>query len=153
MRWSVVALALLTLGCSSDSDDSASTSSGGSSTGGTTSSGGSAGFGGSSSSECTSASDCTLFNDCCACEAQASGEAEPDSSCPMASCLQSHCDAVQAGPEPQCVSGRCVLDVDCDLSSIACRQAEPECPEGEVPTAVDQCYGGCVPASECPNPP
>ena len=175
-------LGVLLIGCSSDSDSGSGGSgaggsgaggSGGSTAGGSGGSGaggsggstaggsGGSGAGGSGASagtggtgsECIEASDCRMFNDCCACVALAPGEADPKSACPLASCIQSHCDAISAPSAPLCLAGRCVLDVNCDLSGVTCKRAEPECDAGSVPTAVGDCYGGCVPLSECATPP
>jgi len=38
---------------------------------------------------------------------------------------------------------------DCDLSHVQCNSIAPTCPEGQVPTVVDRCYGDCVDQSAC----
>jgi hypothetical protein len=38
---------------------------------------------------------------------------------------------------------------DCDLDEIACDAAQPECPEGEVPSVNGACYGPCVGIESC----
>lgn len=50
--------------------------------------------------------------------------------------------------------------VSCDRRDIACRRAEPVCPEGQTASVVGTCYGDCVPiemcacteAEACPHP-
>ncbi len=137
----------------------AGTSSGGTagtSSGGTagTSSGGTAGTGGAPGAECKTADDCALFSDCCACTATAPGEADPAHACPLDSCFADQCTA-QGDLKKQCVSGRCVLTVNCDLSTVSCAQPAPMCPAGFTLTtdASGLCYGNCIQISECPKPP
>lgn len=39
--------------------------------------------------------------------------------------------------------------VSCDRRNVACRRAEPICPEGQVAEIIDQCFGECVPIDQC----
>jgi hypothetical protein len=49
--------------------------------------------------------------------------------------------------------------VSCDARSITCERLAPNCPQGQVPSAVGSCYGpcvaieacGCTTAAECPD--
>jgi hypothetical protein len=61
------------------------------------------------------------------------------------------CEAAAAGvsvsSEGECDS-RAELH-DCDLDQIACDAAEPECPDGQVPSVSGVCYGPCVGVEDC----
>ena len=37
----------------------------------------------------------------------------------------------------------------CDTTKVMCKRAPPECPEFQVPSVVDTCYGECVRIDEC----
>jgi len=39
--------------------------------------------------------------------------------------------------------------VGCDLRNIACRIAQPICPENQVPSVEGSCFGPCVPIESC----
>lgn len=48
--------------------------------------------------------------------------------------------------DPDCAGGT----KNCDLRTITCQTFAPvTCPAGQVPTAVNNCYGPCVAESEC----
>jgi hypothetical protein len=43
--------------------------------------------------------------------------------------------------------------VDCDTSKVTCQTFAPvECPVGQVPSVLDDCYGKCVDRSSCATP-
>lgn len=62
------------------------------------------------------------------------------------------CEAASAGvsvsSEGECGSSSAELN-DCNLAKIACDAAEPECPEGEVPSVNGVCYGPCIGIEAC----
>ncbi|HYQ02349.1 MAG TPA: hypothetical protein VER96_26935 [Polyangiaceae bacterium] len=39
--------------------------------------------------------------------------------------------------------------VICDLRKVACKIAQPICPENQVPSVEGACYGPCVPIESC----
>ncbi|HET7543039.1 MAG TPA: hypothetical protein VFK05_24365 [Polyangiaceae bacterium] len=39
--------------------------------------------------------------------------------------------------------------VACDLRKVTCRVAQPSCPENQVPTLVDNCFGPCAAIESC----
>lgn len=41
------------------------------------------------------------------------------------------------------------VGVSCDRRELRCKRAEPPCPEGQVPSIVDNCYGACVAIDAC----
>jgi hypothetical protein len=97
--------------------------------------------------ECTDASQCQLVNDCCHCEALAAADKVPN--CNIQACLQSTCSALGApSPMPTCSAGRCTL-FDCDHDKVLCESLPPTCPPGETPSVSGNCWGSCVPATEC----
>jgi hypothetical protein len=50
--------------------------------------------------------------------------------------------------DPDCADQR--EGYDCDTSKITCQTFAPvTCPDGQVPTVVDGCYGDCVDPAEC----
>jgi hypothetical protein len=52
-------------------------------------------------------------------------------------------------PDPDCEPSEPV-GYDCDTSKITCQTFAPVvCPDGQVPTVVDECYGECVPKDKC----
>jgi hypothetical protein len=52
-------------------------------------------------------------------------------------------------PDPDCTPSEPV-GYDCDTSKITCQTFAPVvCPDGQVPTVVDECYGECVPKDKC----
>ena len=55
-------------------------------------------------------------------------------------------------PDPDCGPAEPTepAGYDCDTSKITCQTFAPViCPDGQVPTVVDQCYGECVPKDKC----
>jgi hypothetical protein len=59
-----------------------------------------------------------------------------------ANACAAHAEGVSAARKGPC-------DVSCDQRKVQCRRAEPECPEGQVPSVVGNCYGECVPIESC----
>jgi hypothetical protein len=117
---------------------------GGSGTGGAQGTGGAAG---GASPECKTDGDCRIFSDCCTCEGLAAGERDPPT-CDLV-CIQDRC--AQLGltiKAAACVAGRCVAGFQCD-GKVTCRAAEPVCPVGNVAVVLQNCWGGCVPTTEC----
>jgi hypothetical protein len=56
-------------------------------------------------------------------------------------------------PLPMCVpdgGGSEPGELTCDPRAITCKRAAPACPEGQVPSVEDQCYGACVDIESCP---
>jgi len=49
----------------------------------------------------------------------------------------------------RCAFGQCVLGVQC-TGTVSCPALPPECGAGKVPTIQGDCYGPCIPATECP---
>lgn len=39
--------------------------------------------------------------------------------------------------------------VSCDLRKVACKIAQPSCPENQVPSVAGACFGPCVPIESC----
>jgi hypothetical protein len=101
--------------------------------------------------ECTPQLKCRLHSDCCNCLALAQGEDPPP--CGLAICEAKACVKIM---DPDliggtgCIGGRCVAFLNCS-SDVSCRVPTPECDPGEVPTVIDDCWGPCVPASDCPS--
>lgn len=110
-----------------------------------------AGMGGTASAaypECETADDCFLQSDCCGCKSVPTDGREVcgldcDESDP---CLQTGITS----EDVQCANGRCVFGRSCD-GTAACPALPPECPEGEVPSVADGCWGPCLPPTECLN--
>jgi hypothetical protein len=117
--------------------------SGGSGEGG--SAGGGAGGGGGR--ECETADDCVLLQDCCSCMGAPEGATLPY--CNLV-CIQSRCQASQIGTdEVTCSFGRCVIDRSCNRSAVTCTEAPMPCPNGEVRSVREGCFGPCLPPTEC----
>ncbi|MEE8410658.1 MAG: hypothetical protein V3T05_13740 [Myxococcota bacterium] len=57
--------------------------------------------------------------------------------------------ANSAGEQLFCSEGLCVYGVDCDDRYVFCAMPAPTCPQGEVASVVNGCYGPCVPAEAC----
>lgn len=132
---------------------------GGSSSGGTGNGGGAGNSGGAGATggngasggvgaggpECVDDSGCAIVNDCCACEGIPAGEPFPE--CPL-TCFVSSCEAAGLpNPPPLCAAGQCVAGFDCSYAS--CFALPPVCEPGMVPSVVADCWGPCVPATEC----
>lgn len=122
-------------------------------TGGSSATGGSSQIGGNSSVDqrpgapCQTVDDCQLLNDCCSCDVYSAGATPPQ--CNTA-CKQPMCDVMGLGSEDvACVAGRCVFSRSCDLSAVLCEVMEPQCGDGQVPSARDNCYGPCLPVGRC----
>jgi hypothetical protein len=47
-----------------------------------------------------------------------------------------------------CTAGSCVAGIDC-ASPVLCNLVKPTCDAGQVPSVKDECWGPCVPATEC----
>jgi hypothetical protein len=57
------------------------------------------------------------------------------------------CEAHRAGMSVAS-KGECGGE-SCDPREVSCLLTVPECPEGEVPSVVDRCFGPCVPIEAC----
>jgi hypothetical protein len=98
--------------------------------------------------ECETAADCQLESDCCGCRAISRRGTE---FCAL-DCERDPCPEMGITPEDvTCMQGRCVLARSCDAGSVVCRVARPTCSEGTVPSVVDDCWGPCLPPTECSN--
>jgi hypothetical protein len=96
---------------------------------------------------CNSANDCTLSTDCCSCFAAGPGEA---TTLCKSICTQTACQVLGiAASEMACIAGRCVFSRSCDTRSVLCNAIPPACPSGEAASVVGNCYGSCIPISEC----
>jgi hypothetical protein len=117
---------------------------------GTTTTGGAggAGQGGQGGGrECDTADDCVRFSDCCSCMGVPIGSTGP--SCDLV-CIQSACEAQQITPEDvTCSFGRCVIDRSCNHALATCDETPEPCPNGQVRTIEDGCFGGCLAPTEC----
>jgi hypothetical protein len=130
---------------------SGGTSSGGTSSGGT-SSGGMAGSGageggtaGGGQPECQTAEDCRMVSDCCGCRSE---PVDAPTFCALP-CERDACAEIMVDSEEvECVFGRCVIARSCD-SQVGCPALPPNCPEGTVPSVLDDCWGPCLPPTEC----
>lgn len=65
-----------------------------------------------------------------------------------------HCELVQVTCiRAPCPAQRmCVDDTaagSCDITKVLCRQAVPQCPDGQVPSVSGTCFGPCVPIESC----
>lgn len=91
---------------------------------------------------------CKLVNDCCACAALPSDA--PVDRCPM-DCLIGSCEAMGLHQATAaCRLGVCAIAPQrCRPSDVVCDALPPECPEGQVASVVDGCWGACVPARLC----
>ncbi len=116
--------------------------------GGTGASGGTSGAAGTrSGAECRTADDCMLASDCCACSAEPKGT--PADSCP-AICKVDMCTAIGIQQhEVTCAFGRCVLARSCVTTRVTCPADPAACPAGTVHSVLDDCWGPCLPPTEC----
>jgi hypothetical protein len=97
--------------------------------------------------ECDTADDCVRFSDCCSCMGVPVGSTGPY--CNLV-CIQSACEAQQIGPEDvTCAFGRCVIDRSCNHALATCDETPEPCPNGQVRTLDDGCFGGCLAPTEC----
>jgi hypothetical protein len=132
----------------------------GAATGGVAGDGGSAGGGGSGTGamageagqpstvvECETAADCSMASDCCGCRSEPIRG--PRLECPL-DCLRDACGEMNIEPsEIECLNGRCVIARSCDTSGVTCPALPPMCAEGTVPSVVGDCFGPCLPPTEC----
>jgi hypothetical protein len=51
--------------------------------------------------------------------------------------------------EVACAYGQCILARSCDRRSVTCDAAAPTCPEGELPSAREGCWGPCIRVADC----
>jgi hypothetical protein len=121
---------------------------------GTTSEGGASGGGASGAAgapfvrECETADDCVMMNDCCGC--RAASKTTGGSSCLLPCIGGNACEDAGIGlDELECVAGRCVIDRSCNVNGAVCSEAPPSCPDGLVPSLVDDCFGACLPPTQC----
>ena len=97
--------------------------------------------------ECDTAADCVLVSDCCSCRAEARGALV--SSC-GATCAVDSCTSLGIGPhEVACTFGRCVLARSCVARAVTCPALVGVCPTGTVRSYLDDCFGPCLPPTEC----
>lgn len=96
---------------------------------------------------CVSDQDCALHNDCCSCYGLPADQV--DGQCKKR-CEQPMCDQLGID-QAVCRFGVCITEeVHCDGSKVACDEAPPDCPEGQVPQVVGVCWSGlCVDAVSC----
>jgi hypothetical protein len=88
-----------------------------------------------------------MVSDCCTCASEPKGKLVP--LCESI-CVVDHCTSLQIDPsEVACVFGRCVLARSCDLSEVECKQAQPQCSAGTIPSVQGTCFGPCLPPTEC----
>ena len=121
------------LACGGKGEDSSSGGGGQGDTGGaSSSSGGATATGGSNASAGTPAS--------AGQPAGSSGEASGGSATSAAG-------AATGGNAGQGSGGGAL--VDCDVRKVACRVAQPICPENEVSSVTGSCFGPCVPIESC----
>jgi hypothetical protein len=118
---------------------------------GTTTTGGTSGAGqggrAGGGRECDTADDCERFTDCCSCMGVPIGSTGPY--CDLV-CIQSACEAQQIGPEDvTCAFGRCIIDKSCNHLLATCDEIPEPCPNGQVRTLEDGCFGGCLAPTEC----
>lgn len=107
----------------------------------------STGSGVTAAAECSDSSQCTLVNDCCSCEALP--VLEPKPKCEAQNCLVDTCTSLGVMPgTPTCSAGHCTL-FDCDHAKVMCKKAQPVCGPGETVAVENQCWAGCVPATQC----
>lgn len=135
-------------GGSSAGGGAGGTSGSGGASGGAAGSGGTGGGSGGSAgaAQCTDASQCTLHSDCCTCQAVGPGEKVPE--CPV-DCIIDMCASLGVTEaDVACAAGSCVAGIQCASETI-CNSKPPVCEPGEVPSIKDQCWGPCVPATEC----
>jgi hypothetical protein len=98
--------------------------------------------------ECQTAADCQLESDCCGCKAISR---RGDEFCAL-DCARDPCPEMGiTADDVACRQGRCVLARSCDAGRVVCRAAPPTCSEGTVPSVVDDCWGPCIPPTECAN--
>lgn len=99
---------------------------------------------------CLSADECILHDDCCRCDAYYVEDDPPpecDEECDVTMCEYLGVTAATCNLDDE-IWG-CSPSIDCRASSAACEQAPPQCPEGELPTVIDGCWGPCLPATSC----
>lgn len=127
------------------------TSGSGGATGGAAGSSGSGGAtggmgGGGGAAQCTDAAGCTLHSDCCTCQALGPGETVQE--CPV-DCIVDMCTSLGVTQaNVACAAGSCVAGIPCASTTI-CNSKPPVCDPGKVPSIKDNCWGPCVPATEC----
>ncbi len=138
---------------SSDTDGTTSdTGSSGTGPGTDDGSTGSTSTGGGDEPECMVDEDCMLVDDCCTCDAIPLGDEPPK--CDISECLVPTCQSFGLGvPAVQCNFGTCeVEEVSCDPFLVSCDEKEfpmPDCPDGQAPRVVDECWGECIPVEYC----
>lgn len=75
--------------------------------------------------------------------------------CPSETAFYCGCDgttfeALRSCPDrPFQHPGACDDGFNCDPQDSVCDTPEPTCPEGQVPSVPDECFGECVPLSSC----
>jgi hypothetical protein len=135
-------------GAAGESNGGAGADTGGAGSGGNAGASGTAGLAGAAGSgfpECESSDDCTLVSDCCGCRAE---PRDGQGFCALP-CVRDACAEEAVAPsEVACVQGRCVIGRRCD-GSAGCPASPPVCPEGTVASVVDDCWGACLPPTEC----
>lgn len=129
------------------------TSEGGTTSGGTTNGGtagsGDAGEGGTSGGgsqpECLSPDDCRMVSDCCGCRSE---PLDDPTFCALP-CVRDACgEEMISVDEVDCVQGRCVIARSCD-GQVDCPALPPNCPDGTVPSVLGDCWGPCLPPTDC----
>jgi hypothetical protein len=86
-----------------------------------------------------------MVSDCCGCRSEPKGR---PTACALP-CVRDACAEEQLDPsEVACLYGRCVISRGCD-GSAGCPALPEACPDGTVRSVVDDCWGACLPPTEC----
>jgi hypothetical protein len=112
-------------------------------------------------SGCTAASPCpselTCFGDACSDEWQCMAHFDDvlEHPCDPATTLYCGCDGVTFEASITCPDrpfshpGACGDGESCYPGAVRCSDPAPVCPEGQVPSVIDDCYGACIPIESC----
>lgn len=99
---------------------------------------------------CDSAAECVLYDDCCRCEGRHVDE-DPPPACEE-ECDQTKCAALgitQAACGGGDGPGLCGPATECRTAEVTCQDDPPDCGPDMLPTAIDGCWGACIPATTC----
>ena len=112
---------------------------------------GGAGGGGGAFTRCETAADCVLFAGCCTCAVTPVGTSVSDAC--IIICEQDQCTR-QGFSEADvvCWAGFCGVmgaEGNCNAADALCNSVAPACPEGYLPSVVEDCWGPCVPEQSC----
>jgi hypothetical protein len=91
--------------------------------------------------------DCFMASDCCGCRSEP--RLGPNFVCTL-DCIRDACRDMNIDrSEVECIYGRCVIARSCDRSRVTCPADPTNCGEGTVPSVVGDCWGPCLPPTEC----